>query len=286
MGKALFDRFPEARALYSAADDLLGYSLSSICFDGPAETLQQTNYAQPALLVTELAHLAALRIVHTDALGTPQFVAGHSLGEYSALAAAGAIGFEDALRLVAERGRLMHEAGSAGGTPTGMAAVLGLDEDVLAAICAEVGVDLANINAPGQVVISGPLDALEEAGRLARERGAKRVVPLQVSAAFHSRWMRPVAEEFGRAIAATQIDAPAVPVVANVTERPMSSPAEIRRLLQEQTFSPVRWRESVEYMVEQGVRNFVEIGPGRVVSGLVKRIAPDVTVTSSEDLLA
>lgn len=286
MGQALFDADADVRQLYDLADNTLGYSLSTICFEGPAEELQQTNNAQPALLVTEIAHLKALKSRYPGDFDRVEFVAGHSLGEYSALVAAGALDVEAALRLVAERGRLMQGVGEALGQPTGMVALIGFPDEELAGLCADVDVDLANINAPGQVVISGPRDALEKASTLAKERGAKRAIPLSVSAAFHSRWMRPMSEEFAKSIAATKFAAPVVPVVANVTARPVQSPEEIRKLLQEQTYSSVRWVESVQYMVEQGVDTFVEIGPGKVLSGLVKRIAPDARTLASDDLLA
>ena len=286
MGKALYDAYPQARALYEHADSVLGYSLSTICFEGPADVLQQTNHAQPALLVTELAHLAALRLRYPGEFERAQFMAGHSLGEYSALVAAHALEFEAALKLVAERGRLMQGVGSTLGKPTGMAAVLGMDDEALAEVCEAAGVDIANLNAPGQVVISGPLDALEVASGLAKERGARRVMPLQVSAAFHSRWMRMMADEFAEHIDTTHFAHATVPVVANVTARPVSHPDDITRLLREQTYSPVRWIESVEYMVEQGIDAYAEIGPGKVLSGLIKRIAPDARTFSSEDLLS
>ncbi len=285
MGKALFEAYPQIRELYDRADRLLGRPLTSVCFEGPADELQLTVNAQPALLVTGLAHLEALRLRYPGQFDRARFVAGHSLGEYTALVASGVLSFDDGLRMVAERGRLMHEAGSALGQPTGMAAVLGLDEHEVARLCEQAGVELANLNAPGQVVISGPLDALELAGSLARERGARRVMPLQVSAAFHSRWMRPMAAQFADFIARFDFNPPRIPVVANVTARPVASEADIPRLLAEQTYSPVRWVESVQYMVGQGVNTFVEVGPGRVLSGLVKRIAPDAVVLASEDLL-
>jgi [acyl-carrier-protein] S-malonyltransferase len=285
MGRALYDAYPEARKLYDIADDVLGYPLSALCFSGPADALQQTVNAQPALLVTELAHLAALRSRYPDAFEQARFVAGHSLGEYSALVAACALLFEDALRLVALRGRLMQEAGSALDGPSGMAAIIGLPDSELDAVCDEAGVDLANLNAPGQVVISGPADALEHASSIAKERGARRVIPLQVSAAFHSRWMRPMAEEFAGSIASTPFSEPQIELIANVTARPVRDAREIRSLLEMQTYSPVRWVESVRYMAEQGVQTFVEVGPGKVLSGLVKRIAPDVPVLVSDDLL-
>jgi [acyl-carrier-protein] S-malonyltransferase len=286
MGKALYDALPQVRELYEKANDALGYSISSLCFEGPADDLQQTVNAQPALLVTELAHLAALKLRYPDEFATARVVAGHSLGEYSALVASGVLSFEDALRLVAARGRLMQDAGAAIGQPTGMAAIIGLPDEELPAVCGLDGVDLANLNAPGQVVISGPLDALEKVGELAKERGARRVIPLQVSAAFHSRWMRAMSEEFGKYIAETPMNNPKIEIVANVTARPASSVREIRELLEKQTYSSVRWVESVQFMADKGVRTFVEIGPGKVLSGLVKRIAPDAEILSSEDLLS
>lgn len=286
MGRILYDAYLPVRDLYERADDVLGRSISRLCFEGPVEELQQTANAQPALLVTEIAHLEALRLRYPGELSTPAFVAGHSLGEYSALVAAGAITFDDGLRLVAERGRLMQAAGAESAGPSGMAAVLGLSADEVEAVCRATGVDLANLNAPDQIVISGPLDALEKAAALAKERGAKRVVPLLVSAAFHSRAMQPMAREFGQAIAETPIVEPRVPVVANVTACPVSDAGEVRRLLQEQTYSSVRWVESVRYMESEGVRTLVEIGPGKVLTGLVKRIAPEARTLSSEDLLA
>lgn len=286
MGKALYDTDDQVRSLYEKADASLGHAISSISFDGPADALQQTNNAQPALLVTEIAHLTALRNRYPGEFDRAKFVAGHSLGEYSALVAAHALTFDAALKLVAERGRLMQAVGTTLGKPTGMAAVLSLDDDLLAEVCAAAGVDIANLNAPGQVVISGPLDALEVASNMAKEKGARRVMPLQVSAAFHSRWMRPMADEFASHIEAAHFADTIMPVVANVTARPVHHPDEIKRLLREQTYSSVRWIESVQYMVEHGVDSFVEIGPGKVLSGLIKRIAPDARTFSSEDLLA
>jgi [acyl-carrier-protein] S-malonyltransferase len=286
MGKALYDAHREVRELYDSADRLLGYSLSELCFSGPADTLQQTVHAQPALLVTELAHLTALRLRYPESYIHARFVAGHSLGEYTALVAAGVVTFEDALRLVAERGRLMQEVGASLGEPTGMTAVIGLPEEALSSVCETAGVDLANLNAPGQVVLSGPAGALDRAAALAREHGAKRVIPLQVSAGFHSRWMRPMAQEFAASIAQTQFAAPLFPVVANVTARTVESAHDLPDLLERQTYSPVRWTDSVRYMAENGADAFVEIGPGKVLSGLVKRIAPEVPVLTSEELLA
>lgn len=286
MGKALYDLYPQVRELYRLADNALGISISQICFNGPPDLLQQTNNAQPALLVTEIAHLTALRLRYPGEYSSAAFVAGHSLGEYAALVASGVLAFEDALELVAVRGKLMHDVGAALGQPTGMAAVLGLPDSAVAQVCAEAGVDLANINAPGQVVISGPLDALARATELAKAAGARRVMPLQVSAAFHSRWMHSMSQEFARHLGQSAFAEPRTPVIANVTAEPAPSAADIRSLLEMQTYSPVRWVESVQYMVDHGVTLFVEIGPGKVLSGLIKRIAPGVQVLSSEDLLA
>lgn len=286
MGRSLYDALPEVRMIYEHANDVLGYSISDICFNGPPEVLQDTNNAQPALLVTEIAHLTALGLLKKPDLGHPIFVAGHSLGEYSALVASMVLSFDDALRLVAERGRLMQNVGEQIGKPTGMSAVLGLEDSDVAALCQEAGVDLANLNAPGQVVISGPIEALDLAASLAKTRGARRVMPLQVSAAFHSRWMRPMSAEFGRSIEAVSMSDPRIPVVANVTARPVASGADVKHLLQEQTYSPVRWVETVQFMASEGVTTFIEVGPGKVLSGLIKRCVPDARLLSSEDLLA
>lgn len=286
MGRALYDAYPEVQELYRRADDTLGLSISDICFNGPADTLQQTNNAQPALLVTEVAHLTALRLRYPGQFDSARFVAGHSLGEYSALVASGVLAFEDAVELVSIRGKLMSEAGSALGEPSGMAAVIGLADDAVERICQEAGVDLANINAPGQVVISGSQEALAQAAELAKAAGARRVLPLQVSAAFHSRWMRPMSHEFATHLGQAPFAEPTIPVVANVTALPAPDAADIRRLLEMQTYSSVRWVESVQYMVAQGATTFVEIGPGKVLSGLVKRIAPEAQALASEDLLA
>jgi [acyl-carrier-protein] S-malonyltransferase len=285
MGKALYDIYPEVRVLYGTADRTLGYSISELCFDGPSDQLQRTDNAQPALLLTEIAHLTALRLRYPGEYDTAAFVAGHSLGEYAALVAAEVLDFEDALMLVAERGRLMNEAGLSLDQPTGMVAVLGLPDEALESICRDAGVDLANLNAPGQVVLSGPQSGLEQAAELAKAAGARRVVPLQVSAAFHSRWMHPMSEQFARYLGQTAFAEPKIPAIANVTARPAPDAQDIRRLLEMQTYSPVRWVESVQYIAGQGVSTFVEVGPGKVLSGLIKRIASDAQIVSSEELL-
>jgi [acyl-carrier-protein] S-malonyltransferase len=286
MGLPLYDAYPSVRALYDAADAALGFSLSRICFDGPTDLLQQTINAQPALLTTEIAHLVALRDRYPGEFDRAAYVAGHSLGEYSALVAAESLRFDDALKLVAQRGNLMQAAAASIGKPTGMSAIIGLPDDALPQLCETAGVDIANLNSPGQVVISGSLEALEVAAALAKERGARRVLPLQVSGAFHSRWMQPMSDEFATHIDATHFADPTMPVVANVTARPIHRSDDIKRLLREQTYSSVRWIETVQYMWDHHVQNFVEIGPGKVLSGLIKRIAPEAHTFSSEDLLS
>ncbi len=275
---------PAARAIFQEADAALGFGLSALCFDGPADVLTDTVNQQPALLTVSVAVMEALR--GAGKLGqAPAFVAGHSLGEFSALVAAGALDFAPAVRLVRERGRLMKMAGEE--TPGAMAAVLSLDDSVVEAVCAEasqrvggLGVVCANYNAPGQIVVSGEKSALEAALALAKERGARRVIPLVVSMASHSLLMAGAAREFSAAVAAAPWRDARVPVVANVTARPVFTVQEIKTELVAQLTSPVRWTDSVEYMVAQGVTEFLEIGPKDVLAGLIRRIVEGVTATS------
>jgi len=285
MGRDLYAASPAARELFSRADRLLGFGLSRLCFAGPEEALTRTENAQPAIFVTSLACLAAAReagvVRLPDQVG---FVAGHSLGEYTALVAAGALDFEAGLKLVRERGRLMQAASEA--TPSGMAAVLGLAEEAVLQVCAEAGVEVANYNAPGQVVISGPKEALGRAADLARRLGARRVVFLNVSGAFHSRVMAPAAEGLRPLIDAAPLRPAQVPVVANITARPMVSPDEIRAELREQILRPVRWQQSMEYIIRQGVRRFIELGPGKVLTGLLRRIDEGVEAVAIDGLAA
>ncbi len=285
MGKDLYDAFPAARSVFAAADAALGFSIADLCFNGPVEALTDTVNQQPALLTVSIAVWEALRQSEIANRKSEILVAGHSLGEYSALMAAGALDFADAVRLVRERGRLMKEAGEK--TPGGMAAVLGLEDAALEAICAEasqqaggLGVVCANYNAPGQIVISGEKAALEVATALAKERGARRVIPLAVSIASHSPLMAEAAREFAKAVAATPFHAAAVPVIANVTARPIHTAAEIRDELVRQLTNPVRWRASVQTMIAQGVTSFYEIGPKDVLTGLIRRIDANVTATA------
>ncbi|HML22200.1 MAG TPA: ACP S-malonyltransferase [Aggregatilinea sp.] len=275
MGADLAERFPAAKAVFEQADQILGVSLSDLCFNGPAEELNDTYNTQPALYVMGIAVLRVLEA----ALPTPPrpaFVAGHSLGEFTALTASGALSFEDGVRLVRERGRLMKKAGER--TPGAMAALLGLSSDVVRELCTEASaktgkpVVLANDNCDGQLVISGDKDAIEAAMPLAMERGAKKVVPLTVSVASHSPLMESISAEFRQHLDQTAFTAPTLPVIGNVSAAPLSTVDEIRFELGAQLTSTVRWTESVGYMLNQGVQRFVELGPKDVLSGLIKRI--------------
>jgi len=283
MGKALAEAYPAARAVFDEVDEALGERLSSLIFEGPIETLTLTQNTQPALMAVSLAVMRVLAAEGFRVADHVAYVAGHSLGEYSALAAAGSLTVSEAARLLQIRGRAMQSA-----VPPGegaMAAILGLDfeavKEVAEAASAGPGsVDVANDNGGNQVVVSGHKASVEKAGELATERGAKRVVMLAVSAPFHSRLMAPAAIVMRDALAAATVAPPAVPLVANVTASPVSEPDEIRRRLVEQVTGMVRWRESVAWMAENGVDRFVEIGAGKVLSGLNKRIAAGAASTS------
>jgi [acyl-carrier-protein] S-malonyltransferase len=292
MGRALAENFPAARQAFDEIDAALGEKLTTVMWEGPAETLTLTENAQPALLAVSSA---ALRVLEGEAgfdvTREAAFVAGHSLGEYSALVAAGSLAPADAARLVRIRGRAMQQA-----VPVGvgaMAALLGLEFEAAAAIAAEAAqgqvCQAANDNGGGQVVVSGDKSAVERAVELAKERGAKRAMMLSVSAPFHCALMQPAADAMAHALATTQVLAPKVPVVANVLARPVSEPSEIVRSLVAQVTGTVRWRESVAFMAHAGVKTFYEVGAGRVLSGLVKRIAAGaagIAVGTPEDIAA
>lgn len=286
MGRDLYDTYPEARTLFNEADRILGFPLSKLCFEGPQEKLDDTINTQPAIFAMSIACLEALKGRFS---ANPLFVAGHSLGEYTALVAAGALDFADGLCLVRERGRVMKEAGEL--NPGAMAAIIGLDAGTLEEICQEASiqfpassVQIANYNSPGQVVISGHKEALELALELARERGARRVIPLAVSIASHSPLMQLAAESFASIVAQVDFHQPLVPVVANVTAAPITTVAEIKEELVKQLTSTVRWVESVQYMIAQGVTTFVEIGPKDVLTGLIRRIDKSVQTVDVEDV--
>lgn len=276
MGKDLYDHNPKSKSIFDGADEVLGFSLSKICFEGPDDELKLTANTQPAIFVHSMAALALLN-------EKPAMVAGHSLGEYSALVAAGAIEFEDALRLVRLRGELMHDCGIK--QPGTMAAIVGLDDDVVDVVCAEARnegiVQAANFNSPGQVVISGSVDGVHEAMRIAKERGARLVKELNVSGAFHSPLMQPAEEGLRAAIAATMFHNAEVPVYANVTAAPEQDANALKELLVHQLTKPVRWSGSIRKMAEAGADEFVEVGPGSVLQGLVKRIVPAAKLRSA-----
>ncbi|MBI4497900.1 MAG: ACP S-malonyltransferase [Chloroflexi bacterium] len=282
MGKDLVEQFAAARRVFEEADATLGFSLSRLCFEGPADELRRTVNAQPAILVTSLACLRAAEEMAPEALeGPPSFVAGHSLGEYTALIAAGVVDFAQGLLLVRERGRLMEMCGEL--EPGTMAAILGLEEPAVEEICQEAGVEMANINCPGQIAVSGTPDGVARAMDLAKQRGARRAVPLDVSGAFHSRLMRPASEGLAKAVAGETFRPAEVPVVANVTGLPLTAAAALKDELVQQLTSPVRWQRSVEYMLEAGVTSFVEIGPGRVLTGLIRRIHEGARLVNIEN---
>ena len=281
MGRALCERYPEARAVFEEADRILGVSLSTLCFEGPAEELTRTENTQPALLVTSVA---AYRVLESKGL-RPAAAAGHSAGEYAAHVAAGSLSFEDGLRLIRRRGEAMAGAGSE--RPGTMAAVLGLDAEqiagVLRAVNAPADLAAANYNSPGQVVLSGTPDAIARATEEAKRAGAKRVVPLQVSAAFHSPLMEAASRGLNEAIDRTAVAPAGFPVYANVTAAPVSDPDAIRRTLREQLWSPVLWEQTMRAMVGVGIRRFVEIGNGRVLRGLVRGVDKEAELFGSED---
>jgi [acyl-carrier-protein] S-malonyltransferase len=272
MGLDLQVHYASARDIYEEVDNTLGFSLSRLCFEGPEEELSQTINVQAAVLTTSMACLKAVQEVTGDSLPTPTFVAGHSLGEYTALIVSGVLSLQDAVRLVRERGRLMHEAGQR--KAGGMLAVIGLDLEIVEDICLSVGTAVSNINSPGQVVVSGPQENLAKARRLAQIKGARRVIPLKVSGAFHSPLMEPAIEGLRNAISGFNFKEASIPLVSNVTAQPVTSVEAIKEELTSQIVHCVKWQQSVETMIARGVTTFFEIGPGDVLTGLIKRISP------------
>lgn len=276
MGQALAQRYPVARETFAEANAILGFDLARLCFEGPADVLTDTRNAQPAILTTSIAALRALQQERAD-LPAPAWVAGHSLGEYSALVAAGSLAFADAVRLTRARGELMAMAGEL--RPGSMAAILRLEDAQVAEICAQAAaasgdvVQVANYNAPGQVVISGGTAGVAAATAAAKAAGG-RVIPLAVSIAAHSALMAPAVEPFAERVAATPFARPTIPIIGNVEAAPLTTADDIRRELVAQLTASVRWTASIQAMVAAGVTRFVEIGPGNVLTGLVKRIAP------------
>jgi [acyl-carrier-protein] S-malonyltransferase len=275
MGKDLYDSSEAARLVFQEADKVLGFSISKLCFEGPEEELRATKNAQPALVTMSIAaYQAAIQSVDISKVVSPAFVAGHSLGEYTALVLAGVIDFASAVYLARERGRLMFEAGQK--VQGAMAAIIGLDENKVKAVCCESGTWLANINCPGQLVISGAKENIDKAMEIAKTRGAARAIPLQVSGAFHSPLMEPAIEGLSAAMAKLNFKDATIPVVANVSAVSVTSAEEIKEELLKQLRSIVQWQGSVEYMLKNKTSVFMEIGAGNILSGLVKRIDKNV----------
>ncbi|MBI4282845.1 MAG: ACP S-malonyltransferase [Chloroflexi bacterium] len=282
MGRDLYDNFASARAVFEQADKVLGFALSRLCFEGPEEVLRQTINTQPALVAMSLACLrAAQDAPGGNKLPAPAFVAGHSLGEYTALAAVNALDVADTVHLARERGRLMYEAGLK--NPGGMAAIIGLDGAVLVKVCQETDTCIANLNCPGQLVISGAVENIAKASEMAKARGASRVIPMAVSGAFHSPLMQPASDELSRIITALHFHDPAVPIIANVTAQPLTTAEQVKAELMSQLCHSVQWQRSIEYMLANGVSTFIEIGPGKVLSGLIKRINKDAQTINIGD---
>ncbi|MDY7019380.1 MAG: ACP S-malonyltransferase [Chloroflexota bacterium] len=280
MGKDLYDRYPMAREVFNEADATLGFPLSQLCFQGPEEELVKTVNVQPAILVTSIACLKATQEASNNSLPTPHFVAGHSLGEYTALVVANAITLSDAIILVRERGRLMYEAGLR--NQGSMLAIMGLDEATVRNICLESNTEASNINCPGQIVISGATDALTEAGKSARTKSA-RAIPLKVSGAFHSALMESILADFNNVLSNFVFFPPTIPIISNTTAEPLTDVDSIKNELSTQLRHCIQWQRSVEYMMYNEVNTFYEIGPGRVLSGLIKRINPELqTLNISE----
>jgi [acyl-carrier-protein] S-malonyltransferase len=280
MGRDLAQKYPTAKAWFDRSREILGIDLASICFNGPEEELIRTEHAQPAIF---LMSWIALQLLKEQAPGIEfQATAGLSLGELTACTAAGVFAPEDGLKVARQRGRFMQEACEL--RPGSMAAVLGLDEQKLRAVCAEADVDIANLNCPGQIVISGETDKITKAAELAKTAGAKRAVILPVAGAYHSRLMASAQPKVAKMLDEMPMKKPAVTVVANVTARPHGDPADIRQRLIDQVVSSIRWEESIRYLVSQGFSRFIELGPGGVLTGFVKRIDKNVKVYTVADV--
>ena len=274
MGKALYDSLPEAKALFDRADEILGYSLTDLCFNGPIEQLSTTVISQPALFVTSLAALESLKKTNPEVVEACSCAAGLSLGEYTALACAGALSFEDGLRLVAERGKAMQAAADA--TPSGMVSLLSAEIPVVEELCEKARegeiLQIANLLCPGNTVVSGTKAACERVVKLAEETGSARPIALAVAGAFHTPIMRPADERLAEVLAGVQITAPKFPVISNVDAEAHNDPDEIRAILVRQILSPVQWETTIRKLIADGYDSFWEIGPGRVLRGLMKRI--------------
>jgi len=282
MGRDLYDNFESAKAIFEQADEILEFPLSRLCFEGPEDELRLTINTQPALVAVSLACLKATHDMPGDSLPAPAFVAGHSLGEYTALAAANVVDFATAIYLARERGRLMYEAGLR--RPGGMAAIIGLDEATVAEVCNETDTRIANFNCPGQLIISGAKENIAKATDLAKAKGASRVIPLQVSGAFHTPLMQTAVDGMSEVIATLDFQAPIIPIIGNTTAQPLTTGEQVKAELLNQLCNGVQWQRSIEYMVDNGVSTFIEIGPGKVLSGLIKRINKDVNTLNIGDV--
>lgn len=283
MGKDVYDALPNSRAVFEKGDEVLGFPLSKLVFEGPDSDLKQTVNTQPALLTASVAYLEALREQDVK----PDYVAGHSLGEYSALVAAGVLSYEDAVTLVRLRGRFMEEAVPGG--QGAMAAVLGAEREALAELCRSVSeengiVELANVNCPGQIVVSGSVAGVNGVVQRVKEAGGKRAIPLEVSGPFHSSLMRDAANRLAEELKKVTFNTPTVPVIVNVTASPVTDPEEIRELLVRQVYSPVLWQDSIEWLIANGVDTFVEIGSGSVLTGLIRKIDKTVKLININTL--
>lgn len=285
MGHDLYDNFASAKAIFDEADKVLGFPLSRMCFEGPEEELRLTINTQPAVVTVSFACLKAIQdMSEADKLPTPAYLAGHSLGEYTTLAATKVLDFSTTVYLARERGRLMHETGLS--RPGGMAAIIGLDEASLTEICNQTGTRIANFNCPGQLVISGAQENLAKAVDLAKAKGASRAIPLQISGAFHSPLMQPAMEGLSKIIATLPFQNPTIPIIANVTAQPLTTADQVKAELTKQLCYGVQWQRSIEYMVDNGVSTFIEIGPGKVLTGLIKRINKNVKLLNVGDVEA
>jgi [acyl-carrier-protein] S-malonyltransferase len=280
MGRDLYHDFASAKAIFDRADEVLSFSLSKLCFEGPEDELRQTVNAQPAILTVSYACLEAARQA-SHKLPKPAFVAGHSLGEYTTLAVSEVLDFPTAVYLARERGRLMHEAGLK--RPGSMAAVIGFDEALLAEVCRQTGTYIVNINCPGQLVISGDRENMAQAVELAKAKGAPRVIPLPVSDAFHTPLMQPAVDGMAGIVARLFFRKPVIPIIANTTAQPLTTPEAVKDELLRQLCSCVQWQRSIEYMIDKGVSTFIEIGPGKVLTGLIKRINKEVKTINIGD---
>lgn len=280
MGRDLYEAFPESRAVFDRADKILGFSITKLCFEGPQEELTKTYNCQPAILTVTIAALEAFKKNGGCLLPNISFTAGLSLGEYSALVAAGAVSFEEAVYLVRQRGEFMEE--EARKSPGGMLSVIGLDLCKIKEVCLETNTEIANINCPGQTVISGGIKELGIAQSAAKKYGAKIAVMLEVSGAFHSSFMRQASLKLARELTKIKINPAVIPVVSNVTAKPVVSPIEISENLVKQAASPVLWEASMRFILAEGVKKFIEFGPGKVLKGLMRRIEPAAEVINIE----